>query len=113
MKSILEQLNLLERIDQLIRLKATGTPKQLADKLELSEREVYRIIAELKERDIKIAYCKQRCTYYYMEETILKFQMCVIENGKERKLIGGENLTLLYENYFPTDKIWQSGLSSL
>jgi hypothetical protein len=110
---LFEEINLLERLDQLIRLKATGTPSDLANRLDLSEREVYRIIAELRAKDIKIAYCKQKRSYYYENETFLRFQACVIENGKERRLLGGENIFDFFENIFHTAKIWQCEHSTL
>ena len=104
---LFEEINLLERLDQLIRLKATGTPLQLAKRLKLSEREVYRIIAELRSMDVKIAYCKQKRSYYYENETFLRFQACVIENGQERKIRGGENIFNFFENNFQTANFWQ------
>jgi len=42
--NFLDQLERLKRINQLIKMKATGTPQQLARKLELSERRVYQLI---------------------------------------------------------------------
>jgi hypothetical protein len=104
---LFKEINLLERIDQFIRLKATGTPLQFAERLGISERELYRIIADLRSNDIKIAYCKLRCSYYYENETFLKFQACVVENGKERKIHGGENNFIFFENNSPTAKFWQ------
>lgn len=101
------EINLLERLDQLIRQKATGTPFELAERLGKSEREVYRIISELRSLGVKIAYCKKRQSYFYENETFLKFQASVIENGKERKIIGGENNFDFFENNFHTAKIWQ------
>lgn len=110
---IFKEINLLERLDQLIRLKATGTPCELAERLEMSEREIYRIISELRAMDIKIVYCKQRRSYYYENETFLKFQASVIEDGKERKIMGGENMFNNFENIFQTARFWQCGLSPL
>jgi len=37
MNKLLQQVELIERIDRLIRLKATGSPKCLAQKLDISE----------------------------------------------------------------------------
>jgi hypothetical protein len=110
MLKLFKELNMLEQLDQLIRQKATGTPEQLAKRLRICERDLYRIIAELREKDIKIKYCKRRCCYYYEVETFLKFYACVIENGKERKIIGGENN---FENNFYTAEFRQCGLSTL
>ena len=52
--------------DQLIKMKATGTPKQFADKLGISERLLYDFLDELKyDFDCPIAYCNRRRSYYY------------------------------------------------
>lgn len=60
-----DQLSRLERLDQLIRLKATGTPAELARKLEVCERTVYYLIRILKERDNPVFYDKERQSYCY------------------------------------------------
>ena len=58
----------LERIDSLIRMKATGTPAQLADRLEISERSVYEYINLMKDLGAPIKFDTYRQTYYYDEE---------------------------------------------
>jgi len=55
----------LERLDQLIKLKATGTPGQLAKKLNTTERTVYRMIKDLKEIGCPIYFDKVRKSYCY------------------------------------------------
>jgi len=40
-----EKMHLLQRAQDLIRRKATGTPRELADRLEISERTWYRMHA--------------------------------------------------------------------
>lgn len=54
-----------KRIDYLIRAKATGTPAQLADKLDISESMVYEYLDVLRGQGAPIAYDKHRHTYYY------------------------------------------------
>ena len=110
---IFEEVNLLTRFDQLIRLKATGTPLNLAKKLALSKRQVFRYILEMKEMGCKIDYCKKRGTYYYKEETILTFKMSIIENGEERKIIGGQSFFTFFDTFLQSDKKWHSGDSPL
>ncbi|GAO41950.1 helix-turn-helix domain-containing protein [Flavihumibacter petaseus] len=56
------------RLDFLIRTKSTGTPKQLAKKLAISERTLYIYIAFLKQLGAVIRYCRSRNCYYYEEE---------------------------------------------
>lgn len=64
----------LEKINTLIRLKATGTPKDLAKKLNTTKRTVFRIIKQLKEMGCPIYYDKQRGSYCYEEKGKLVFK---------------------------------------
>lgn len=48
----------LDRVVKLARKKATGRHCELAEKLGISERSVYRIIGALKDSGVKIRYCK-------------------------------------------------------
>lgn len=64
-KDILQRLT---RIDYLIRIKGTGTPVQLADKLGLSERSVYEYLNLMREFGAPIKFDSYRETYYYERE---------------------------------------------
>ncbi len=74
MSRILTKLNQLEKIDNLIRLKSTGTPIQLAKKIDTSERTVYNLINELRILGASIKFCKFNQSYYYMEEFYLPYK---------------------------------------
>lgn len=63
-KDIIERLH---RIDHLIRIKGTGTPNELADKIGLSERSIYEYIKLLKERGAPIIYSRSRRSYVYLK----------------------------------------------
>lgn len=65
---LLQQINLIERIDQLIRMRATGTPKDLADRLELSQATVFRLIDIIKELGAPVEYNLSRQSYVYSED---------------------------------------------
>ena len=109
-----EELAQFERFNHLIQTKATGTPEDLSKKIGLSKRQIFRYIEDLKEIGVKVNYCKKRCTYYYEEDIFLKFQACIIKDGQERKIIGGENIIFNYfENIFQSDIGCHSGLSPL
>jgi hypothetical protein len=59
----------LNYINYLIKTKSTGTPKQLARKLGLSERGWHKLRHELvNDLDLPIAYCNTKKTYYYTME---------------------------------------------
>ncbi len=57
--NLLEQIELLKRIDALVRRKATGTSKQLANRLGISRTSVFRYIKYLKTFGGSIAYVAQ------------------------------------------------------
>ena len=79
----------LERIDQLVRLKATGTPKELAAKLDISESTLYEIFQMMKEKNCPLIYDKIKQTYIYEKEGRLEMKF------KERKIISN-NFSLRY-----------------
>lgn len=69
-----EGKELLERVDQLIRLRATGCPKEFAEKLEVSERKVYRIIRTLKDMGCPVVYDSYIGSYKYEIDGSLKIK---------------------------------------
>jgi|OpeIllAssembly_1097287.scaffolds.fasta_scaffold166397_1 hypothetical protein len=72
-----DQLRRIERIDQLIRLKATGTPTELALKLGLSESQLFEVLSLMKnEFGAPIRYSKASRCYYYKSSKrfICKFE---------------------------------------
>lgn len=65
----------IERIDKLIRIEATGSPKQLAQKLNLTERSVYNYINMMKkEFQAPIAYSHSKRSYIYRKKGRLILQ---------------------------------------
>ncbi len=101
--NVTEIKNKVEKINTLIRLQATGTPKDLAKKLNTTERTVFRIIKQLKEMGCPIYYDKQRGSYCYEEEgkLIFKFEAnsIDIETIEGTKKWGGK----YFLNFFQTD----------
>jgi biotin operon repressor len=93
---IFDDLFLLQRVDHLIRTCATGTPEQLADRLGCCERDVYRLLADLRDQGFPIAYDRQADTYYYIEPVKLHISIVV---GSEKLLTiqGGEKKINFFE----------------
>lgn len=56
----------MQYLQQLIEKQNTGTPKELADRLGISERMLYRYIDELKESKQPIAFCRKRKSYVFL-----------------------------------------------
>ena len=67
--SFINPINRMMLIDRLIRKKNTGTPKELAQKVGVSERALYESIGHLKDHfNCPIAYCREQESYYYTED---------------------------------------------
>ncbi|MBE9468408.1 MAG: hypothetical protein IMY72_08850 [Bacteroidetes bacterium] len=57
---------IIERIDQLIRLEATGNAKELADRLCVCERTVFNILKKIREEfKAPVLYIKCKNSYVY------------------------------------------------
>lgn len=69
-------IRIIIRIDNLIMNEMTGSPKQLASKLAITERSVYNYIAFMK-RELKapIVYNYQRLSYVYNDDWDFKFNI--------------------------------------
>jgi hypothetical protein len=66
--SFIKYYERLKRIDDLIRRRATGTPKELADKIGVSERWIYECLKEIKLLGGALKYCDKSKTYFYENE---------------------------------------------
>ena len=109
MKQLTKQIALLERVDRLIRMRATGRPKQLAQRLEVSEATVFRIIDTMKALNAPIYYDLARQSYSYSEATRFKcgFYLEELDRTTEKDLSGGcafQNLERLiqFNSSFPS-----------
>jgi HTH domain len=68
---------LLERLDSLIRRRATGCIKQLANRLDVSERTAERLIADLRDQGLPICYDRGNNTYYYEKPVSIRIEIKV------------------------------------
>lgn len=63
----LQLFNQLTRLDYLIRSKSKGTPIQVAERLDMSQRNLYYVIGIMKMLRAPIEFCRTRQTYVYNE----------------------------------------------
>jgi len=87
--SLITRIERLQRIDSLIRLKATGSPRQLAERLEISESTLYEDLNDLKTMGAEIVYCRYYMSYKYISPVKLIFKMQTIE---QKEITGGHLL---------------------
>ena len=67
-------INRLEKLDYLIRIKGTGNPKKLSERLHISERSVYGYLEVLRTLGAPIVYDKARQSYKYEEAGYFMFR---------------------------------------
>ncbi len=84
-----EQLNRFLRLDQLIRLKATGTPRELAKKIGVSKSVLYDYINEMKDQEAPIVYDKSRNSFCYSENVKLEYGFKKLDKDQLENLKGG------------------------
>lgn len=85
-----EILDLIDRLDGLIRRKATGKPSELARRLNVCERKLYQLIDTLRNLGAPVEYCSQRESYYYTTDVEFRRELFVQRVDAE-KIKGGEN----------------------
>ncbi|TSE03811.1 hypothetical protein [Aquimarina algiphila] len=73
MNLIIRHVEIMERIDQLIRLQATGSPEDCSARLGISKTKLYRIIGVMKNLNAPIEYDFSIQSYVYVEEVGFKF----------------------------------------
>lgn len=72
-------LSRIESLDMLIRMQATGTPSECAQKLNISESTLYDLIAFLKKRGAPICYSRISRSYRYYYP--VRFRFCFEEDA--------------------------------
>ncbi|KAB1160599.1 DNA-binding protein [Tenacibaculum aiptasiae] len=90
MKNI-KTLERLQRLHSLIAIESTGTPKELARLMNISERSVHLLIGELKDYNAEICYSRSRKTYYYCNDFDLQviISVNVLTNNEVTRIFGG------------------------
>ena len=89
----------IRRLDDLIRRKSTGPPEELAERLGISERWLYKFLRELKEElDCPITYDSYKQSYVYEERGRVKVGFVQLSRNEKRKVQGGttDKIRLLY-----------------
>lgn len=91
MKRLIDLIK-LDRLDHLIRGKATGSPKELAKRLGLSRSSLFELISFLRiEMDAPIRYDQYSCSYEYkyVPKFHLNFERDRINRSERHNITGG------------------------
>ncbi|PKV48447.1 hypothetical protein ATE84_0446 [Aquimarina sp. MAR_2010_214] len=82
MKIITKYIKIIERMDQLIRLQATGPPEDFASRLCLSKTKFYRMLKLMKKLDAPIIYDIDIKSFVYEEPVGFSFGFYAYEDTK-------------------------------
>jgi len=73
MNIVMKQIELIERIDRLVRMQATGTPEALACRLDISKTKLYRAINTMRELKAPVVYDMTIQSFVYETEVGFRF----------------------------------------
>ena len=101
--NMISQLERVQKINRMIKSARTGSPKEFAGELGISESHFYRYIDELQEMGVPIQYSRSRRTYYYENNTelSLSYSLKIISDQGSKEIMGGAEkipLLLFYES---------------
>lgn len=87
----LKNLERLQQLHNLIDTETTGSPSELASKMNVSERLVYNLIEQLKDFEAAICYSRKSKTYYYCEDFQLEvnISVTVMSNNELTEIFAG------------------------
>jgi len=93
MNKLLQQIELIERIDQLIRMKATGSPKEFANNVNISKASLYRLIETMRELGAPIEYSITKQSFVYADHVnfLCGFYFKELSHTKAKQINGGFN----------------------
>ncbi len=93
----LKQLERLKKIHQLIKIGSTGTPKEFANKLKISESQLYNVLDDLKLKGFPIKYSRSLKSYEYHDycELEVVYSVQLLTENDKINIAGGSII-----NYF-------------
>lgn len=99
---MLKQIGRIDRLHNLIKRGATGSPKQCAYRIGISERQLYNIIELMKDMGAPINYNVSSNTYYYAYEVDWDYRFTkklsehAMSTIKGSGIFSGKNCSLKY-----------------
>lgn len=90
--NFIKQIERLQLLNKLIQEQNTGTPEELANRLNLSRRQLYNYIEELKDIGLEVCYSRRYTSFYFENRKKLKidFSLEILETEEKLKIDGGK-----------------------
>lgn len=100
--SFIKYVERFKRMHLLIKLKATGTSSEFAEKIGISRSILMENIKEMKELGAPIVFCRKRNSYLYSKKCnfVVDFKADDFSNEEKRRVVGGHSWdSVFYMNY--------------
>ena len=93
MKTI-KKIEQLKKVHKLIKRESTGSPKELASRVNVSERQIFIILEQLREMEAPIRFNRRTNTYFYDDdfELLINISVQVMQREKLLSIYAGKNL---------------------
>ncbi len=108
--NLLDQIKRIERIDQLIRMKATGSPDEFAERLNISRSTLYNILELMKNQGVEVYYSSSKKSFCYKQEVFFYFGFST-QRVNLRHLTGGNDK--FFNNFLQRPEFLDSSLLCL
>ncbi|MDR0437034.1 MAG: HTH domain-containing protein [Bacteroidales bacterium] len=89
-------------MERLIRKKSTGTSKQLAKRLSVSQATVFRMIKEFNIRGAEVDFCNFCNSYFYSGDKVINIHLNISNMTEEemRNTNGGEKIFSFFLHHY-------------
>ncbi len=105
----IKQIERLQKLNKLIGQQCTGSPDELAQKLNLKRSQLYEVLEQLKLEGAPIAYNRKLATFYYSHEFIFEINLQVkMLTGNEVKNIYGGRILNFINKILPSEESGRS-----
>jgi hypothetical protein len=102
--SLLKKIDQLKRLDGLIRRKSTGSASELASRLNISERNVFHLLNQIKELGAPVYFCRVVNSYCYQRDVSFKFGF--LPTNESQQVKGGAT-NIFISDFFKTANLFQ------
>ncbi len=82
MNIMIKHVAMIRRIDNMIRLRATGGPEEFADKLGISKTKLYRLINVMKDMEAPVTYDFGIQSFVYEKAVGFQFGFVSLQQGE-------------------------------
>lgn len=82
---LFETIDRLDRIHRMIRLEATGSPEEFAERIGVKKRQLYNILDEFKDFGADVRYSRNKNSFYYENDFEVSVKITVMPLSQMEK----------------------------